>query len=428
MGESSLTDDHSCEDSTVSMFQEHSIEETEPFNCSICLELVYKPIVQACGHIFCFWCAFQAMNVRKESHCPVCRRPYKYFPRVCELLHFALSKAIPEEYERRGREVQRRPYVGDVPEDLQPEVEELDEILVSEQILARKERKVKGTEEQKQVFSPRLVESPRQVWSPRTLDEVAGFISLQSTPRGVATLTANYSVGKITPASVLCSQNEDKHEDMECTRRDAAFMHKALTVDDFCCSFCNDLLYRPVVLNCGKVFCEPCLRNSSSKGIYCPSCKAPHSGSSIFICLELHQFLEGAFPMEYSRRMGQQPAETTEPSYCENGHCDDVKTEQLLHVGVGCDGCGMYPIEGIRYRCVECTEKIGFDLCGSCYKSGGSVMGRFNQEHQPNHHMEQIQYRVHRLLDFNMRNSSIQRRRQQQTVNDLDDYINSFVE
>ncbi|MCO5592304.1 hypothetical protein L7F22_046304 [Adiantum nelumboides] len=41
-----------------------------------------------------------------------------------------------------------RPYVGDVPEDLpvedQPEVEELDEILVPEQILAHKERKVKG--------------------------------------------------------------------------------------------------------------------------------------------------------------------------------------------------------------------------------------------------------------------------------------------
>ncbi|MCO5567294.1 hypothetical protein L7F22_020984 [Adiantum nelumboides] len=41
-----------------------------------------------------------------------------------------------------------RPYVGDVPKDMptedQPEVEELDEILVPEQILAHKERKVKG--------------------------------------------------------------------------------------------------------------------------------------------------------------------------------------------------------------------------------------------------------------------------------------------
>lgn len=41
-----------------------------------------------------------------------------------------------------------RPFVGDVPEDIvqeeQLEVEELDEILIPEQILAHKERKVKG--------------------------------------------------------------------------------------------------------------------------------------------------------------------------------------------------------------------------------------------------------------------------------------------
>ena len=41
-----------------------------------------------------------------------------------------------------------RPFIGDVPEDLvqekQPEVEELDEILIPEQILAHKDKKVKG--------------------------------------------------------------------------------------------------------------------------------------------------------------------------------------------------------------------------------------------------------------------------------------------
>ncbi|MCO5551305.1 hypothetical protein L7F22_004805 [Adiantum nelumboides] len=41
-----------------------------------------------------------------------------------------------------------RPFVGEVPEEMvpeeQPEVEELDEILIPEQILAHKDRKVKG--------------------------------------------------------------------------------------------------------------------------------------------------------------------------------------------------------------------------------------------------------------------------------------------
>lgn len=89
----------------------------------------------------------------------------------------------------------------------------------------------------------------------------------------------------------------------------------------------------------------------------------------------------------------------------------------------------MYPIEGDRYRCEECTEKIGFDLCGSCYNNGGSLLGRFNQEHKPNHRMERIKSGAPQFLVLNMHNSSIQRRRQQQqTVSDLDDYINSFVD
>jgi hypothetical protein len=34
-----------------------------------------------------------------------------------------------------------------------------------------------------------------------------------------------------------------------------------------------------------------------------------------------------------------------------------------VHYGVSCDGCGMKPIEGIRYKCLTCPN---FDLCSSC--------------------------------------------------------------
>ncbi|XP_020251710.1 uncharacterized protein LOC109829053 [Asparagus officinalis] len=40
-----------------------------------------------------------------------------------------------------------------------------------------------------------------------------------------------------------------------------------------------------------------------------------------------------------------------------------------VHIGVGCDTCGMYPITGKRYRCKDCKEEIGFDLCETCYNS-----------------------------------------------------------
>lgn len=50
---------------------------------------------------------------------------------------------------------------------------------------------------------------------------------------------------------------------------------------------------------------------------------------------------------------------------------------------IGCDGCGVYPIVGKRYRCRDCHERIGFDLCSACHDSNRDMAGRFNQQHRP---------------------------------------------
>lgn len=50
----------------------------------------------------------------------------------------------------------------------------------------------------------------------------------------------------------------------------------------------------------------------------------------------------------------------------------------------------MFPIIGDRYRCTDCTEKIGFDLCSDCYTTGSKVPGRFNQQHTPEHKFEVV--------------------------------------
>ncbi len=41
------------------------------------------------------------------------------------------------------------------------------------------------------------------------------------------------------------------------------------------------------------------------------------------------------------------------------------KEKKVLHYHVKCDGCGMEPIEGIRYKCKTCNN---FDYCESCHK------------------------------------------------------------
>jgi len=72
-----------------------------------------------------------------------------------------------------------------------------------------------------------------------------------------------------------------------------------------------------------------------------------------------------------------------------------LQGKDYTHYGIGCDCCGQFPITGRRYRCTDCPETVGFDLCGECYDRGVSsdpnsraVLGRFNQRHTPEHNME----------------------------------------
>ena len=82
------------------------------------------------------------------------------------------------------------------------------------------------------------------------------------------------------------------------------------------------------------------------------------------------------------------------------------KEDQYVHYGVGCDGCGVFPIVGQRWKCDDCSEEIGFDLCGDCYdcgvhkREGKVAAGRFNQQHRPDHNMilmEQVNTFFHQL-------------------------------
>ena len=55
------------------------------------------------------------------------------------------------------------------------------------------------------------------------------------------------------------------------------------------------------------------------------------------------------------------------------------------------DSAQIYPITGVRYKCKDCVEKIGFDLCESCYKISAKLPGRFNQQHTMDHKFDAIQ-------------------------------------
>ena len=66
----------------------------------------------------------------------------------------------------------------------------------------------------------------------------------------------------------------------------------------------------------------------------------------------------------------------------------------------------MSPIIGERYKCKDCVEEIGFDLCESCHNAPAKIPGRFNQQHKPEHEFEIIQ--PTNISDFLFRLSSEQ--------------------
>ncbi|KAK9039177.1 hypothetical protein V6N11_024013 [Hibiscus sabdariffa] len=195
-----------------------------------------------------------------------------------------------------------------------------------------------------------------------------------------------------------------------------------ISVADLLCTACKQLIFRPIVLNCGHIYCQTCIIFPANEMLRCPVCQCLHPSSFPNICLTLDQFLAARFPNEYALRKDSILLEQVSSKHDRATTCSmeaskqdsklleppssgrlpsSVQASSYKHVGVGCDACGvkiilvfflqMSPILGDRYKCIDCTEKIGYDLCGDCYTTRPKLPGRFNQRHTPEHRFERLQ-------------------------------------
>lgn len=374
--------------------------DSEFFLCVICLELVYKPVVQPCGHVFCFWCVHRAMNSHRESYCSLCRSPYNHFPRVCELLHFLLLKACPKDYILRSEQIQEEEREMNIfsprLDDLQtaeimygsklngsaaaanfPERESLQENSLPESSIA--------TKSMDSIFSSGAIRKgtvsmhkSSQCHQSESVDVetsvIVNNLEANDGPGGVASNTTKDQAN--TPSLISCNN---------------------VTVDDVLCCCCKRLLYHPIVLNCGHVFCQSCIKISEERTLNCQVCQWIHPGDRPSVCLKLDQFLEQRFPVEYAERktsvlVQEKKHQKIEDDYSrctKEARRTTAKTPEI-HRNVGCDYCGVLPIVGTRYKCLDCHESIGFDLCEICYQKGSVLPGRFNQQHTPEHCFQAI--------------------------------------
>uniref|UniRef100_J3NEY0 ZZ-type domain-containing protein n=1 Tax=Oryza brachyantha TaxID=4533 RepID=J3NEY0_ORYBR len=171
-----------------------------------------------------------------------------------------------------------------------------------------------------------------------------------------------------------------------------------VNLEDVLCIFCKEMLLEPCVLNCAHAYCLTCLLSVDEKEIKCQACGAPHPAKPI-VCWNLDNFLKHHFCEEYSSR--QQRVSYSGTSEKKTGP-SKVQSSSLkhTHVGVGCDDCGVFPIQGRRYSCTECVAP-GFDLCGECFQKGTSTVGRFDQNHTAEHTMQlDDSFRFPKLLSY----------------------------
>ncbi|GMJ08275.1 hypothetical protein HRI_004496700 [Hibiscus trionum] len=361
-----------------------SEEFLDEFQCCVCLELLYKPVVLACGHMSCFWCVYNAMNHVHESNCPICRCPYNHFPSVCQLLHFLLLKLYPIAYKRRERQVreeEKRAGHFSLQFDqnlVEPKLCEKLDILGNNH--THSHLQMDGHSESGSKDS----EPSSFRDAPKTFMQDENGIPIKSMPFSESPEVAADALNQ----GKTSLSNDSEHKDK-----------KVVSVADLLCAACNGLLVRPVVLNCGHVYCESCFVIPNDEMPRCQVCKSLQPNGFPGVCLILQHFLEKQFPEEYSERLKEHNCSTQVQRHTNRvtSISSDVYSSWFfgsgpkVHVAVGCDYCGMSPIIGERYKCKDCVEKIGFDLCESCYKSPATIPGRFNQQHKPDHQLEIVQ-------------------------------------
>ncbi|XP_057499295.1 E3 ubiquitin-protein ligase PRT1-like [Actinidia eriantha] len=370
-----------------------AVDETEDeipdeFQCCVCLDLLYKPVVLACGHISCFWCVFRAMDFFQVSYCPVCRHPYNHFPSICQLLHCLLLKLYPITYKRREQKV-------------------IEEEKRSGNFSPHLDDCLSGSEPNKGLnmhgdVPPHYTTSLCKKFSLGSCSTVEGEPSAKSI---------------IGPENVASEQNS-----MTVDRFNKQENSKQVLIANLLCLICKELLYRPVVLNCGHVYCETCIFSPDDRAPRCHVCQSAHPNGYPKVCLVLKHFLEEQFSEQYALRkevVGKQADSQNRsgptlpgsaqsqkdaaqsPSIATNAYLSWLSGQgPKVHIGVGCDYCGMCPIIGERYRCKDCKEKMGFDLCEGCYNSSSKLPGRFNQQHTPEHKLEIVPLDLEHDLEF----------------------------
>eukprot|EP00930_Biecheleria_cincta_P091915 TRINITY_DN81615_c0_g1_i1.p1 TRINITY_DN81615_c0_g1~~TRINITY_DN81615_c0_g1_i1.p1 ORF type:complete len:299 (+),score=44.49 TRINITY_DN81615_c0_g1_i1:45-899(+) len=158
-------------------------------------------------------------------------------------------------------------------------------------------------------------------------------------------------------------------------------------LEDFECAVSGELAYEPCCLSSGTIvsaYCVPTggFQKDPNRLVACGSHSQAPRKSKV-----LEEMIKTKFPSQYkSRAAAVSGTVSVEPQPL----CRSFKADEHMHFGLGCDGCGLWPIRGTAWEDADCRSSIGFHLCQQCYDLSyhKRVMGgRFNQGHMPKNTM-----------------------------------------
>jgi len=160
----------------------------------------------------------------------------------------------------------------------------------------------------------------------------------------------------------------------------------------FECAVSHELAYEPCCLSSGTMvsaYCVPLegFKKDPDRLVAC----ALH-GQAPKVSPTLEAMIKSKFPKEYSQRASELARQAVRAT-TEHARGTWAEPDAGMHAfwGLGCDGCGLWPIRGPAWEDSQCRDRAGFHLCDQCYQYGYHrrvVTGKFNQHHMPKHRME----------------------------------------
>ncbi|EFJ48446.1 hypothetical protein VOLCADRAFT_117640, partial [Volvox carteri f. nagariensis] len=302
------------------------------WNCPICMDLLYKPCINNCGHTFCFWCMHNSMNPFRPSQCPLCRAAYTHFPRVCVPLHYFLASSFPEQYSERERENRgkvKRPCILSCG------------CVVCRSCLPGTPRASRGTRAQGAAVA--------------AVAAAAGHL-----------ITSPTGPGASPPPQQQQQRSSREHPEQQQQQQQGVCGHLDPDTDG--------LGKLPRTL--------PRREGSASPPASPPRQRQPG---------RQQKMEDEGYHHDQQPRQQQEQGRIIDIWLALREEMAAQADKCFTWYSVGCDDCGMFPIIGRRYRCVECTEVVGYDLCGACYDRGAAGRGRFNQLHRPEHRVVKVE-------------------------------------